>query len=253
MKSAYFEYDSSFATVKRVLRGKVTLHDDGKITVNLIDGRMASAESRYRAKAYGEKIAKEGFVEPKIWNVEEINIDQKLINVLRTETQSLKQQYIQFTKEYATKKFAWAAKIWAMNIIQLYDHFEIPYTMVDSGFKTKDGAAMRPQIADTRDAKLRRKQMDATVREARDIHSKGYDIFEANEVKFAERHYEDSLKKLAMRIEKKQLNLEKLQVTSGHVGVNFHTVLTDTEQSVKAFTVIASGPVQRPHYRYLVK
>ena len=42
MKSAYFTFKGSY----RTLHGKVTLNDDGKISVNLHDGRMASANLR---------------------------------------------------------------------------------------------------------------------------------------------------------------------------------------------------------------
>ena len=69
----------------------------------------------------------------------------------------------------------------------------------------------------------------------------------------AEKHYEDSIVKLAMRIESKGLNQSKLSVKTSHVGVNIDTVLTDGEKTVRAFTIIAEGPIQRPHYRYLIK
>ena len=61
------------------------------------------------------------------------------------------------------------------------------------------------------------------------------------------------LKKLAFRIEQKGLNTDNLKLSSSHVGVNFETAITDGTKTVRAFTIIASGPVQRPHYRYLVK
>ena len=66
-------------------------------------------------------------------------------------------------------------------------------------------------------------------------------------------HYNDSILKLALRIEKKELNQDKLELTTSHVDVNISTTITDGDKTVKAWTIIASGPVQRPHYRYLVK
>ena len=65
-------------------------------------------------------------------------------------------------------------------------------------------------------------------------------------------HYEDSIAKLAARIEAKGLNVSNLKVKTSHIGVNIETVLTDGSKTVKAFTIIAEGQVQRPHYRYLV-
>jgi len=35
--------------------------------------------------------------------------------------------------------------------------------------------------------------------------------------------------------------------------VNIETTLTDGEKMVRAYTIIAEGQVQRPHYRYLIK
>ena len=69
----------------------------------------------------------------------------------------------------------------------------------------------------------------------------------------AEDHYENSILKLADRIEKKELNQSNLLVKTAHVGVNIETTLTDGEKTVRAFTIIAEGEIQRPHYRYLVK
>jgi len=74
-----------------------------------------------------------------------------------------------------------------------------------------------------------------------------------NMVKNAEVHYNQSIQKLAIRIEKKGLNIDKLEVKTAHVGVNIETTLTDGEKTVRAFTIVASGIVQRPHYRYLIK
>jgi len=72
-------------------------------------------------------------------------------------------------------------------------------------------------------------------------------------VKAAEKHYDESINKLAYRIEQKGLNIDKIYVQTSHIGVNINTILTDGEKTVKAFTIIASGDIQRPHYRYLIK
>lgn len=68
-----------------------------------------------------------------------------------------------------------------------------------------------------------------------------------------EAHYEQSIEKLAFRIAQKGLNQESLTVTTSHIGVNIETTLTDGIKTVRAFTIIASGEIQKPHYRYLVK
>jgi len=72
-------------------------------------------------------------------------------------------------------------------------------------------------------------------------------------VKAAEKHYTNSIAKLALRIEKKGLNQDKIEMTTGYVDVNITTTITDGEKVVKAWTIIAGGEIQKPHYRYLVK
>ena len=62
-----------------------------------------------------------------------------------------------------------------------------------------------------------------------------------------------SIEKLAKRIEKKGLNQENIRTITSHVGVNIETTLTDGNKTVRAFTIIAQGTIQKPHYRYLIK
>ena len=71
--------------------------------------------------------------------------------------------------------------------------------------------------------------------------------------KNAKLHYENSILRLALRIEKKELNQAKLEMTTSHIDVNIETTITDGDKTVRAWTIIAEGPIQRPHYRYLVK
>ena len=66
-------------------------------------------------------------------------------------------------------------------------------------------------------------------------------------------HYENSILKLALRIEAKELNQDKLEMVTSHIDVNISTTITDGDKTVRAWTIIAEGPIQRPHYRYLVK
>jgi len=73
------------------------------------------------------------------------------------------------------------------------------------------------------------------------------------QVKKAEKHYTASIEKLALRIAKKGLNQSKLKMSTSYFDHNISTTITDGEKTVSAFTIIACGMVQRPHYRYLVK
>lgn len=77
--------------------------------------------------------------------------------------------------------------------------------------------------------------------------------FVNKEVQKAEAHYLSSIAKMAERIESKGLDVSKLEVEYARLGVNFEAVITDGIKKVRAFTIVASGEVQRPHYRYLIK
>lgn len=83
----------------------------------------------------------------------------------------------------------------------------------------------------------------------------GIDKYREDAKKKAESHYQSSLIKLAYRISEKGMNIDKIKAKTefSNVDVNISTVLTDGDINVRAWTIIASGPIQRPHYRYLVK
>lgn len=91
------------------------------------------------------------------------------------------------------------------------------------------------------------------VRKASGIARMSCENFVRKEEKCAEISFENSLEKLVSRIENKGLNQEKLEVTSSYLDPNLNCTITDGEKTVKAWTIIAQGPIQRPHYRYLVK
>jgi len=52
---------------------------------------------------------------------------------------------------------------------------------------------------------------------------------------------------------KKNLDWTNIKIENGSVGVNINITITDGEQTVRAWTIIAEGEIQRPHYRYLIK
>lgn len=145
-----------------------------------------------------------------------------LIETLKAETESLKVQYLNMTTEWAAKEFS-QLRTWANE-----------YQSGKFGF----GEASKKYY-----------RLPSCV-----VNSNGtVEMYVEMAVKSANTHYEDSIAKLAFRIEKKGLDVSKLKVKTSHIGVNIETVLTDGIKTVKAFTIIAEGLVQKPHYRYLVK
>ena len=147
----------------------------------------------------------------------------KLIDLLKKETETLKIQYLEMTEKWAVTEFE----------------------------------TLRQFAKDYQDGKLGYKG-----EVAKRYYRLAYYIVNSNGkveqhiekmVKNAIEHYDFSIEKLAARIEKKGLNVETLKTSTSHIGVNIETTLTDGEKTVRAFTIIAEGAVQRPHYRYLIK
>lgn len=147
---------------------------------------------------------------------------EKLINILKAETETLRVQYLELTKEWAIKEFH-ALRQWYQEYkTGKYGYgeaskkaYRLPYYIVNSNGNVEEHIV--------------------------------------KSVKNAEIHYEQSIQKLALRVEKKGLDIEKLKTTTSHIGVNIETTLTDGNKVVRACTIIAEGAVQRPHYRYLIK
>ena len=92
------------------------------------------------------------------------------------------------------------------------------------------------------------------------MYSTGYSVsgmsqqdFSKKELKKAEQWFDDSIVKLANKINGKGLNLDALSMSSTYVERNLCTTITDGVKKVKAQTIFACGEINRPHFRYLVK
>jgi hypothetical protein len=74
------------------------------------------------------------------------------------------------------------------------------------------------------------------------------------EERSANEKYVNATRKLAERIQVKELNVGKMQIIRGKVSKgNLEVTITDGEKTVRAFTILAWGMIVRPHYRYLIK
>jgi len=149
----------------------------------------------------------------------------KIVEILKKETKSLKTQYVEMTEKWAKKEFN-----------RLLDsNCDGNAILVRGKYYPKNNSLKQSETAKINLLNL------------------GKDIFLKKSVDSAKEHYENSILKLADRISKKGLNIDKLKVETSHIGVNIETTLTDGKKTVNAFTIIASGEIQRPHYRYLIK
>jgi hypothetical protein len=173
-----------------------------------------------------------------------------LIQILKSETQSLKEQYLLKTKEWSINyynsievKKTWKEVDWCK-----YFNLE-PRVANAHGPASQQFLTFPSGFYNTSNSKEYRKLRN----EIHSLLTMGLEKYIAKELKYAEMHYETSIEKLAFRIEKKGLNQEKLNVVTSHIGININTTLTDGDKIVRAFTIIAEGEIQRPHYRYLIK
>jgi hypothetical protein len=161
----------------------------------------------------------------------------ELQQVLTEKTQDLKELFVEKSVEYAGKEFdtlnekeSWSYNKWLEVYPQKYSagHCRTGITLSKLGHKVRDMVYMAHRIG-------------------RELW-----IWKAREA--AIKHYNLSIVKLAYRLEQKGIGIN-FQISATRLKVNFEMTISDKDSCkvVRAWTIVASGPVQKPHYRYLVK
>ena len=173
---------------------------------------------------------------------------QKLIEILKNETHSLKEQYLQMTEKWAAVKYEKCVEMKAWKVEQWAKFLGVGTSITNEG-SSRAFLSFEKGFYNSRHARV----YDKEKRAIQAVVDLTLPEFLAKRKKEAEEHYENSILKLADRIDKKGLNIDALKATTSHINVNIETVLTDGVKTVKAFTIIASGAIQCPHYRYLIK
>jgi len=178
-----------------------------------------------------------------------------LIELLKTETESLKVEFIQRTREWATEEYKSNLVLSKLSTVEIGETvlgFETYFHK--NSFSTGGGFKQFSDINDVSFYNTRESvTLDNLINKINRIARKSCDDFVKDEVVKAIKKYESSIEKLANRIIKKKLNLENLKAETSHIDVNISTTLTDGDKTVRAYTIIAGGAIQKPHYRYLVK
>ena len=181
---------------------------------------------------------------------------KNLVKELTKQTQDLRTKYIAETKIYAKVEFDKNVELSKLNVYYLGETF---------GFKTElhaDERAFGSKSPQRRFSKIDNLhfynhkaslKLDRLQTKIANISNMGLEKFTSKEVKKAEDHYTHSIEKLAHRIIKKGLDLNNIKMKSSFLDPNMSTTITDDVKTVRAFTIIASGAVQKPHYRYLIK
>lgn len=173
-----------------------------------------------------------------------------LIETITERTQDLRATYIEQTEVWAKEHFATQTKVNKMTDVDWCKYFNLEPRLANEG-TSSEFIALPKGFYNTRDART----MSNMETQARRIVKLGLEGYVKEERARAERHYKDSVVKLADRLIKKGVPAQanNLNMVTGWVGVNFEVVIHINGIKVKAWTIIASGQVQRPHYRYLVK
>jgi len=185
-----------------------------------------------------------------------------LFQALEENTQDLKAEYISNTKIWAKDRFESLIKKLTWNEVRWCQYFGLTPRL--SNYHGTEVIAYDPNrkltgmqfwsfpnnFYNTRDART----LDSLKNEARSAKRVGEDAFIQKEIDKAERHYKHSLEKLVDRLKKKGVpETGKIEIIKAKVGINLEMMVKFETVRVKAWTIVAEGAVQRPHYRYLVK
>lgn len=171
-----------------------------------------------------------------------------LIKTLTEETQELKSQYLEKTKNWAINFYNLCIE---RNNFQEEDwckYFNIEPRMANVGTSSQF-LSFPKGFYNTKNSMVLNKMKN----EIFSICNLGLEKYLEKEESNAILHYENSIEKLAFRIVKKGLNIENIKIKNNSIGVNINSEITDGLITVNAWTIIAEGQIQRPHYRYLVK
>lgn len=172
-----------------------------------------------------------------------------LIEQLQEQTQDLKEQYVDFTRIWAeqnynriSERLNWKDADWCKLLgitPEVRKDFQnVEFLTFPIGFYNTKGARV-----------LNRLKSEVST-----ITTFGLEEYVRRELKDAELHYRQSIEKLVFRLNKKGVTDDsEFKISSGRIGLNFECTINHGGKVTRAFTILAKGEIQRPHYRYLVK
>ena len=180
-----------------------------------------------------------------------------LVKELKNQTEELKNKFIEEMVIFAKNEFSKISELFDLDEFQLgqtlgfesYMRTEnVCPIMFPNGIKEFNYINGIPFCGHVQSKKL--DELKRKVNRAKKI---GIEGFITNEIDSAKKHYDSSIVKLAQRIERKGLDLNNIKMETSFIDVNIETTITDGVKFVTAHTIVASGQIQRPHYRYLIK
>lgn len=173
---------------------------------------------------------------------------EAIYNKLEVGTQILKEEYLQRTRDWAKKSYDSYIEKSKWNQEKWCQIFGIQPRVVNEGTPNQF-IAFPKGFYNTKESKT----YSNAQNEISKIMRLGKDKYIQKMIEQAEHHYKQSLEKLAYRIKGSEMNFLEMQVITSKIGVNIDTIISDGTNRIEASTIIASGPIQRPHYRYLIK
>jgi len=269
MKTATFKYtkDSSKSN-STIIYGTVTLKDNGKISVtDIFSTSLLSSSCKYQAKMYAHKIVELNFPSDMCENYKSTEDTDDLVYKLITSTKDFKINFLKSTEEYAKNFYKYIEKFINLSKEEMYSIYGIEYKIEYAQY----GSIISEDKLDKNGKynivyRIENKYKKENDKLSRDFYNykkiikNGLNLFIESELKNAEEHYNNSIIKLASKLYNKGiLKNEKIEVTSSKIKQNFECTIHhnfDGEKYTKqtrAWTIIAEGPIQRPHYRYLIK
>lgn len=172
-----------------------------------------------------------------------------ILQQLTEQTQDLKEQFITQTENWAERNYNILAERLNWKDADWCKYLDIT-PEVKKDYKGQEYVSFPKNFYNTSKAKT----LDNAKKEARYITGFGLEEYIKREIKGAKDHYESSLLKLVDRLNKKGIiDGSDFTITKARIGVNLEITIKHDGKLTKAWTIVAEGDVQRPHYRYLIK
>lgn len=250
MKQATFTYKGNPTGRKEetIYDCTVTLKNDNKVSISIkgYDKFHHTYAAKFAAQKLAKEIAAADFNHPAVNTLKAD--DNTLVEILKEKTEELHIAYIEHVTKWAHRTFQHIVAELAKPMTEWWDRYGVKWDMSVSKYAVDQTPRANPLNYNRAYYKCKSAYENAfaTVKG-------GEANFVAQEVKEAELHYADSISKLAYRLQQKGVTVPNMKIVTARVGINLEITITCNGVVTRAWTIVAEGPIQRAHYRYLVK
>ena len=165
-----------------------------------------------------------------------------IINILKVELEPLRIMFHEQTKNWSKIEYRNIENFSNLTQEQLREKYNRTYNMIN------------PRTKETISRTYLSKEISEKYYYSKEVVKKGIEAFLEKAKNNAESHFQDSIITIAYKLQGEGMKIEDIKATTEYsqVDYNITTTLSDGLITAVARTIVASGPVQRPHYRYLV-